>query len=111
MAAVATSPSGDANGGWMSPGRRHAVRAGRTRLPAVLLTLLGAAVAAVAWVVLVLLAVHLGRDAHTVATWLPPVVATTAAVVCLLLVFALAGRSWAVLRGAAPRHSGGKRRR
>jgi hypothetical protein len=77
-----------------------------------LLPLLGAVVAAAAWAALVVLAVDLGRDASGVSSWAGAVVATLAAVVCMLVVFALLAHAWAILHGVEPaRRTPGHRRR
>lgn len=67
------------------------MRAAR-RLPRVLLLLLGTALATAAWVLLVLQAISLGRDARDgdgTRTWALTGAATVGAAICLMLAFAL----------------------
>jgi hypothetical protein len=98
----------------MSLGQRDApdVAARQRRLPAAVAVFVGAVIAAGAWAGLVVVAVRWGRDAHDVGAWALTVAAVTAGVACMLLLFALLSRSWALLNGTAPaRRAPGRRRR
>ena len=77
-----------------------------------LVTLVGALLAAAAWAGLVVLAVRWGRDADDATAWALTAAAGTVAVACMLVLFALLSRSWALWHGTAPpRRPPGRRRR
>jgi hypothetical protein len=101
----------------VATGRRRAVRQRPQReLPRLLALALATLVAAAAWVLLVLQAISLGRDARNgdgTPAWVLTSAATAGAALCLLLVFALLGRARAAWRGdpVAARRTPGHRRR
>jgi hypothetical protein len=105
--------------GTVSAGRRKAEKKVATRpdrLPYVLLHLLGVLGAAGAWVYLVRAAITFGqaaRDGRGPA-WAVCAGATLGAAACLLLVFVLLARGWALLglrNEYVPRRSAGRRSR
>ena len=95
----------------MAAGRRRAEKApGGPRLGRVLLLLLGSGVAVAAWLVLVRVAIDVGRHARTAPGgigWVRTVGVGAGAVLCLLLALALAGR---VRQVVAPRRPPGTHR-
>ncbi len=84
-------------------GRRRAERVARRRPSGrALLGALALVAAVVAWVVLVVVAIDLGRSARAdggVTRWLLTVVASVGAALCLTLVFVLLARARDSLRG------------
>ena len=103
----------------MSAGRRRAEKKAAPRpkrLPYVAVHLLGVVAATVAWVYLVRAAITFGQAARDGqgAAWAVCAGATLGAAACLLLVFVLLARGWALLglrSEYTPRRSSGTRRR
>ena len=101
----------------MSAGRRRAEKKAPPprRVPYVALLVLGVLASGAAWVFLVRAAIDFGqaaRDGRT-AAWAICAGATLGAAVCLLLVFVLTARAWALLglrSDYQPRRSSGGRR-
>jgi hypothetical protein len=106
--------------GTVSAGRRRAEKKAEPRpkrLPALLLHLLGGLVAGAAWLFLVRAAItfgQAGRDGRG-AAWVICGAASLGAAACLLLVFVLVARGWALLglrsRYTPKRSTGGRRAR
>ena len=103
--------------GTVSAGRRRAdkkAEPGPRQWPHALLVAVGVVAAAAAWVFLVRAAIDFGqaaRDGQGVA-WAVCAAATLGAAVCLLLVFVLVARGWALLglrSDYQPRRSSGRR--
>lgn len=91
-------------------------RAGRGPLPSILATLLGAALAGVAWFYLVHAAIDFGslaRQNHQVVSWAMTVLPAVGAVACLLLVITLMARvlyTLGLINDYKPRRAGARRR-
>lgn len=83
-----------------------------SRMPPATGLVVATAALAVAWVLLVVLAVHLGRDARgsgTVGAWLLAALATAGAAALLTAVLVVGARAWSVARRppvppSPPRH-------